>query len=128
MPARHQFRVVYAESVRQQFSAIVMLAAASGKKSLVLDSATAIHQDLQYQPEEFGERLYTLRDARLEVRVGGKGPLSVNFAVHTEEPIVFVKRFDLLRGPDKTGIGPLKIQESKGPVPVLSGPLRATEV
>ena len=93
MPGKSQFRVVYSEKVRNQFLAIVKKAALAGLRKLVLDTAKAIHQNLQDQPREFGEILYHLEEAKLEVRLGVKAPLAVIFGVHEEQPVVFVKEF-----------------------------------
>jgi hypothetical protein len=51
---------------------------------------------LQREPLEFGEPLYRLPALRLLVRQGAISPLVVDYAVHEDNPLVFISRVALL--------------------------------
>jgi hypothetical protein len=55
-----------------------------------------INDRLRFDPHIFGEPYKELRAARLQLRLGVIGPLSVVFGVHEEQHVVFVRGFVLL--------------------------------
>jgi hypothetical protein len=70
-----------------------------GRGEAFLDAFRVIVDRLTHAPKEFGEPLYRLPALKLEVRHASRDPLVVYFAVHDEEPLVFVKVVRLLPGP-----------------------------
>jgi hypothetical protein len=54
---------------------------------------------LKTQPSTFGESLYTLKKAKLDVRVGGEDFLSMRFGVHSERKTVVVIECHVLGDP-----------------------------
>lgn len=61
-----------------------------------LTAFQAISARLIPDPMGFGEPLYHLPALRLQVRHGIMRPLMVYFAVHEDEPLVFIKGVTLL--------------------------------
>ena len=53
---------------------------------------------LQTSPRAFGEPLYRLPALRMQVRCGALGPLSIDFGVCDDRPLVFIMAVKLLSG------------------------------
>jgi hypothetical protein len=70
-----------------------------GRGEQVLSAIRQIWHRLSYEPLEYGEPLYHLPALRLQVRHGATGPLLIDFAVHEDLPLVFIKGVTLLPAP-----------------------------
>lgn len=68
----------------------------AGKGERFLAALQSIYERLRVAPLEFGEPLYYLPILRLFVRQGIVLPLVVDYAVHQERPIVFIRGFKVL--------------------------------
>jgi len=55
-----------------------------------------ILSQLQQNPCEFGEPLYSLAALKLQVRKGVIAPLVVTYGIHDEKPLVFIQGFKSL--------------------------------
>lgn len=51
---------------------------------------------LEEDPRSFGEPMYRLPLLQLQVRHGAVRPLFIDFAVHDERPLVFIRKVQLL--------------------------------
>ncbi len=71
-----------------------------GRRALA--AARAIDERLRAEAGLLGEPCFPLRQLGLEVRLAAILPLAVTYAVHQQQPIVFVTRFDLMSGPPPT--------------------------
>jgi hypothetical protein len=94
-----EFKVIYTESVRETLRMLVQRARAAGRAGHFLAALKALDRNLKFQPHSFGETLYTLKQAKLEVRVGGEDFLSVRFGVHLEKKLVIVIECHVLGDP-----------------------------
>jgi hypothetical protein len=91
------YRVVYPEVVRHGLLRASERAAELGLQPDFLAAAKAVEARLQSDPLEFGEPLYTLRHAGLEVRAGAFNLLGVRYGVDRARRLVYVVEFKLLR-------------------------------
>lgn len=71
-------------------------AAAAGKGHQFLAAVRRISERLRQDPLNFGEPLYRLPALRLLVCAGILSSVIVDFAVHEELPLVFVRGFKVL--------------------------------
>jgi hypothetical protein len=55
-----------------------------------------IHQQLRTSADTFGEPLFDLPDARLQVRKAVIRPAVVEYGIHYKDPVVFIRSFRLL--------------------------------
>jgi len=67
-----------------------------GRGAQFLVALKHIYEQLQQDPNNIGEPLYRLSKLRLHVRTCSVRPLVVDFAVHDELPLVFLKGVWLL--------------------------------
>jgi hypothetical protein len=58
-----------------------------------------LDENLKHKPRSVGEPLYTLKDANIEVRIGGQDFLSARFGVHLEKSLVVVTECHVLGEP-----------------------------
>lgn len=70
-----------------------------GRGDKVIAALTQIHQRLRQDPQNLGEPLYRLTSLRLEVRTCVIRPVAVDFAVHDDRYLVFIKGVKLLTEP-----------------------------
>ena len=87
------FKVVYSGDVRKHLHALTMLA---HELETFLSSLVAIDKRLRNDPRVFGESLYSLPAAHLDVRLGAINPLAVIYGVRQEQPLVFISQFRLM--------------------------------
>jgi hypothetical protein len=66
-------------------------AADVGLDEEVFRAIKRIQHQLTHDPLGFGEPLYRLPNMKLEVRLGIVPPLAVQYAVHQEQPFVYLK-------------------------------------
>ena len=67
-----------------------------GRGEKVLASLHHIYERLQEDPHHLGEALYRLPSLRLQMHTCAVRPLVVDFAVHLDKPLVFIKGVKLL--------------------------------
>ena len=71
-------------------------AAQAGKGKPFVEAFRTIVERLQTDPLNFGEPLYRLPALRLLVRQGAVLPIVVDFTVHEDRPLVFIRGFKVL--------------------------------
>lgn len=84
------YRLSASGLVREALRELVTRAAAVGVDADVIRAVRSIRERLIHDPLGFGEPLYQLPTGKLEVRLGAVPPLSVRYAVHQEQPLVFL--------------------------------------
>jgi hypothetical protein len=94
-----EFKVIYTDPVREALRVLVQRATVAGQAGVLLTALKALDRHLKFEPFAFGECLYTLKQANLEVRVGGEEFLSVRFGVHLEKNLVIVIECHVLGDP-----------------------------
>ncbi len=62
----------------------------------VLEAFEQVIRRLRHDPLHFGEPIYHLPALRMEIRTAVVLPLSVDFAVHEDRPLVWIKGVKLL--------------------------------
>ena len=77
--------------VRQKLREIQLRSAQQGRGAEVNAAVHRILARLLTNPTEFGEPTYNLPALRLQVRQAIVLPLAVTFAVHQDQPYVFIK-------------------------------------
>lgn len=97
-PAQPPFQVVYPESVRVWLrEALAAVTGMESRQELLL-ALQSLDARLRTDPFGFGEEKYQYHSLNLQLRVGIQFPWVVHFAVHGEQPLVFVKKLKLLPG------------------------------
>lgn len=91
-----RYEVRLSAAVAERIRQIQRRAKTQGRGDKVIAALTEIHQRLQSAPREFGEPLYRLSALKLEVRTVAIRPIVVDFAVHEDQLLVFVKGVKLL--------------------------------
>jgi hypothetical protein len=94
-PGGH-YKIRGSDIVTEMIRQIQRQAEAEGRGSQALAALHKIQQRLQQDPTEFGEANYRLSVLRVEVRTCVVAPLVVDFAVHMDQPLVFIKGVKLL--------------------------------
>jgi hypothetical protein len=84
------YRVALLPSVADEIKQEAKRAAALGKKAAFLTSLEAIYKRLCHDPREFGE--YRFSWQTLEWFIAAMRPVSVQYAVHRDQPVVFVRK------------------------------------
>jgi hypothetical protein len=85
-----QYRLSYSEKARTALKALLEKAKALGKAEEVAAAVQAIERNLRTRPMAFGEPLYSLPHAGLQVRTAIVGPLGVSYGVDEERRLVYV--------------------------------------
>jgi hypothetical protein len=67
-----------------------------GRGPDALAALRRVYQRLRREASDLGEPTYRLPGLRLQMRTCAVGPLLVDFAVHEDRPVVFVKGMKLL--------------------------------
>lgn len=96
---RPSFRVVTLESARQQLLAITEQVADANAGGEVAAAIRRIYARLKSDPRDFGEPLNHHPAMKLTVRRAAIVPVFVEYGVHDEKPIVFVRRILWLNSP-----------------------------
>lgn len=93
--------VLYAVSMSQQtidlLKQLHLEAAEGGRGTIFLSAFRQIVDRLRKDPLNFGEPLYHLPGLQMTVRQGSISPLLVDFAVHDQQPRVFIRGFKLFQ-------------------------------
>jgi hypothetical protein len=92
------YRLSASSLVRQALRELLIRASAAGIDADVIRAVKIIRERLTHDPLGFGEPLYQLPTGKLEVRLGAVPPLSVRYAVHQEQPLVFLLAVTPLSG------------------------------
>jgi hypothetical protein len=88
--------IVCSGAIAKALRQIQQQATSEGRGEAVLSAIRIIHSRLEKDAASFGEPRYRLPILRLNVRQAVVGPLAVEFAVHDDKPIVFIKGVKLL--------------------------------
>lgn len=83
-------------AVLQRLRDVQRQATEEGRGEAALAAIRQILLRLRHGPMEFGEPLYFLPALRMHLRLGGIGPLFIDFAVCEDHPFVFIKGATLL--------------------------------
>jgi hypothetical protein len=94
------YQVVLSGQVRDQLKNLHRRAQDKGQGKRVLSAVKRIFAHLRTQPLRFGEPRYTLHHLNVEMRHGAVEPVWVQYAVHKERRIVFVRDLQPLLGSD----------------------------
>jgi hypothetical protein len=87
------FDVVCSQQVLDLLKEIQAKEIDNGKGEQFLEPLRAIYDRLRKDPENFGARLYRLPALRVVVYTAVVPPLGVQYAVHEEKPLVFIRWF-----------------------------------
>jgi hypothetical protein len=93
------YRVDVSGVVTKEIKQLFREAEARGVGEQALRIFRQIHSRLQQDPFSLGEPMYRLPHLRLQLRLIVIPPISVVFAVHEEQPLVFIKVVNLLSTP-----------------------------
>jgi len=64
----------------------------------IVASLQRINDRLERDPWNFGEQRYHLHEARLQIRIAVVSPVAVEYGVHMDRPIVFIRTVVALAG------------------------------
>jgi len=95
---QRRHRISMAAGVADVIKDLTRRAIEAGIEARVLAALKVIGQRLESEPARFGEALFHLEAARLQVRMGIENPLVVYYALHQDQPWVFVQRIHPLSG------------------------------
>jgi hypothetical protein len=87
------FEVIMSDHTKSGVKALHKQAFQRGKGQQFLLSLRQIIERLHSDPRVFGEALYRLPSLQLTVCQAAISPVVVNYAVHDERPLVFIKGF-----------------------------------
>ena len=86
--------------IAEDFLQLQQEATQQGRGEDLLRATRAVYERLRLDPNEFGEPLYRLAVLRMWVRCAVIRPLSIDFAVCEDRPLVFIKAVRLLAAPE----------------------------
>jgi hypothetical protein len=90
------YTVDMSQTVRLRVRELHLEAARSGGGPAFLQAYREIVQRLENEPMQFGEPSFHLRGLHLQIRRASILPLVVDYGVHLELPLVFIRHFRLL--------------------------------
>lgn len=90
------YEVSVSAAVRELLVRLHDQATAAGRRAEFLVALRTITARLRAEPRTFGEEVFDLPALRLTVKVAVVLPLAVEFAVHPDRPVVFVRTFRYL--------------------------------
>ena len=82
--------------IAEEFRTLQYQATREGRGRELLRSMRAAHEALRRAPFDLGEPLYRLPALRMQIRCAIIRPLSIDFAVCEDRPLVFLKAVRLL--------------------------------
>ncbi len=85
------YSVRFAGMAREQAIQLFQKALLTGNEKRFIAAFRKVHDQLQRRPHEFGEPVYRLAALRLMVYTGAVDPIVVDYGVHEEQPLVFVR-------------------------------------
>jgi hypothetical protein len=90
------YRVGFSGLIRQELRKLLRQAVWEGRGPQFHEALRNIFDRLVSDPKHLGEPLYRLTTLRLQVRQVAVRPLVIDFAVHDDYPLVFIKTVALL--------------------------------
>lgn len=90
------YRVVMSEDLRQRFLAELAKALHADTAPVFRAAFRRIGERLRSDPLTFGEPKFRLPALKLQVRQGAVKPIIIYYAVHDEQPLVFIRGFKVL--------------------------------
>ena len=94
-----RYEVSEPAKVREEFRGVLDRARELGILPLVVLASRWILEELARTPMNFGESREHREHLDLHLRIGFAPPVFVQFAVHDEQPIVFIRGFALCDAP-----------------------------
>jgi hypothetical protein len=91
-----QYQVTMSEQTKAALKQLHAREAKSGTGQRFLAALRKIFDKLRTTPTTFGEALYRLPALKLEVYQAIVAPLVVDYAVHEDQPLVFIRGFKTL--------------------------------
>lgn len=82
-------------SVKENIKAIYKQARLDGIEESVLAALLELNRRLEKDPRNFGEPVYRRPKVKLVVRHAAIAPIYIRYAVHEEEPVVFLMEVTL---------------------------------
>jgi hypothetical protein len=92
----HPYRVVISQAIAKEIGQLQYRASWEGRGEQFLQALRTIVDGLVHRPRQLGEPLYQLNALGLQVRSIAVRPVAMQFAVHKDRPIVFIKAVVLL--------------------------------
>src|SRR4051794_14174172 len=89
------YHVDNSQRVADDFRALLTRASAEGRLDEVRTAARSILDALTWIPDEYGESMGVLPFSGMHLRQALRCPLTVYFAVHEPDRVVFIRRFHL---------------------------------
>src|SRR5262245_14482505 len=90
------YEVRLSQATRVRIKQLHLQAAQQGKGTEFIRAFREIIDRLRWDPHTFGEPLYHLPALRLQIRQGVIQPLSVDYGVHEQKPLVFIRGVKVL--------------------------------
>jgi hypothetical protein len=94
--SRGPFRVIVSDLLKDRMIALHDQAVARGKGTEYLEALRTIYERLRDDPLEFGEPLFSLPAMKVTVRHAAVGFVVVDYGVHQQRAVVFVRSIRLL--------------------------------
>lgn len=88
-----RYKVELSKRVIDEFEALARIAVAEGRRIEFQDAAQKIMSGLRLVPHDLGESRSLYSQLRIQGRIYFFGSLTVEFGVHLDRPIVFVRKF-----------------------------------
>jgi hypothetical protein len=90
------FQVGFSQAIAELIRKLQRQASREGRGGEFIISLRRTVERLQNSPRSFGEPLYRLPALRMQVRCGVIGPLSIDFAICEDRPLLFIMAVKLL--------------------------------
>lgn len=101
MPAAPlDYRVVYSGQVKEKLKDLLRKAKKAGKLKRFAAAVLKMDERLRKDPLNLGELVGQLPWKKLPLQVGFIRPLKVDFAIHQDQKIVFVRRIEAVTSID----------------------------
>lgn len=95
----HPYRISFSGALAESLRQLQRRASREGRGEDFLRAVRSAVERLWNDPTTFGEPLYRLPVLRMQLRCTVIRPLSIDFAVCEDRPLVFIKAVRLLSGP-----------------------------
>src|SRR5436190_15211340 len=90
-PVPPPYRVEYLPTAKRGLLQLYLTAKRSSRLADLIAVAENVEHRLRSEPLVFGEPIYDLHHARIQIRVGVQGPLVLEYGVSLDQPLVFVR-------------------------------------
>jgi hypothetical protein len=91
-----QFKISFSGLLAPELKKLHERAKEAGLGDAYLNALETAVFRMEHDPWEFGELIREVKKPPLKVHVAVVKPLVIEFSIHTEKPIVFIKRIRLL--------------------------------